>query len=279
MGMVCNGTAWVMPTYNTPSISHPIVSAGMMYDAFGASVTIPATYKNIGYMYNLGGWNSFEIALNSVATVIEGTGGLLSFQKPGVGATTSVNTDQLDRWAATALDFGTDPATGMSWGRWAGGTISQIAIGGTPTGNTTQSGSLHWFSTGTQTQAVTLPVTGTWNYTLMGRTSPTDNTGAIGTLNSASFSANFTAQTVNVGVNVTVNANTLNAVSTGVPILAGGNFKDSAPVVTCMPACGSTAGSVIGGQFSAPTGQGVGIGYGLVNGAQTVSGTAVFRQQ
>jgi hypothetical protein len=258
-----------------------------MYDAFQQPRSLldpitfmPINYKNIGYMYNLGGANSFEIALNNTSTVLfDMYGGVGSFQAPAIPGVSSVNSIQLDQGTAVPFDLGLDTMTGMSWGRWQGGSVSQVLIGNMPTPNTANTGSLHWFSTGSQTQAVTLPVTGTWNYALVGHTSPTDNTGAVGTLNSATFSANFTAQTVNVGVNVTVNANTLNAVSTGVPILAGGNFKDTAPVVTCVPACGSTAGSVIGGQFSAPTGQGVGVGYGLVNGAQTVNGVAVFKQQ
>lgn len=293
MGMVCNGTAWVMPTYNTPSAAHPSVSAGSMYDAFGMSVLLPAaptTYKNIGYMYNLNGMNSFEIALNNTATVLPDMyGGLGSFQAPSVPGASSTNNIQLDQGLAMPFDFGTDFVTGMSWGRWQGGPVSEVLIGNMPSPNTSSTGSLHWFSTGTQTQAVTLPVTGTWNYALMGHTSPTDNTGVVGTLNSATFSANFSAQTVNVGVNVSVPASsasmampvTLNANAVSVPILAGGNFKTLAPTVSCAGSgCFSPTGSgVIGGQFSAPNGQGVGVGYGLVNGGQTVNGAAVFRQQ
>lgn len=286
-GLVCAGV-WMTPAMGYPAFSaYPGPNA--IYDAFGVIQPV-VTYRNIGYMYNLSGWNNFEIALNSAANVIEGTGGLLSFQKPAIGAMTSLNSDQLDRLTATALDFGTDPGTGMSWGRWAGGTISQIAIGGTPTGNTPQTGSLHWFATSGATQQVMLPTTGTWSYAKVGNTSPTDNAGTVGALTGATFSANFSAQTVNVGLTVNMPASPvasfggavqLNANAMNVPIMPGGNFKDIAPSVTCGGSgCASpVGGGVIGGQFSAPTGQAVGVGYGLVNGGQTVNGAAVFKQQ
>lgn len=290
MGMVCNAGVWGYPAFGTPGFATPL-GGGMMYGAFGATpITMPATYKNIGFMYNLNGMNSFEIALNNTATVLPDMyGGLGSFQAPSVPGASSTNNIQLDQGLAMPLDFGTDFTTGMSWGRWQGGPVSEVLIGNMPSPNTSSTGSLHWFSTGMQTQAVTLPVTGTWNYALVGHTSPTDNTGVIGTLNSATFSANFSAQTVNVGLNVSVPASsasmampvTLNANAVSVPILAGGNFKTLAPTVSCAGSgCFSPTGSgVIGGQFSAPNGQGVGVGYGLVNGGQTVNGAAVFRQQ
>jgi hypothetical protein len=263
----------------------------MMYDAFGITpVTIPANYKNIGYIYNLNGANSFEIALNNISTIFTGTsGGLSSFQSPIAPSTSSVNAIQLDQGSAMTFDLGADPMTGMSWGRWQGGAVSQVAIGSLPTPNTANTGSLHWFSTGMQTQAVTLPITGTWNYALIGNTSPTDNTGVTGMLNNATFNANFSTQTVNVDLSVSMPASsasmampvTLNAIANNVPILAGGNFKTITPTVSCAGSgCYSPTGSgVIGGQFSAPAGQGVGVGYGLLNGTQTVNGTAVFRQQ
>ena len=296
MNMVCNGTQWTTPTYGTPGIPnlafptiHNTPPVNGMYDAFEVDVSIPASYKNIGYMYNLGGANSFEIALNNTATtLLDMYGALSSFQAPSVGGASSVNVIQLDQGTAVPFDMGSDPMTGMSWGRWQGGNVNLTVLPGTAT-PTAQTGSLHWFSTGMQTQAVTLPVTGTWNYALIGNTSPTDNTGVVGTLNNATFNANFSTQTVNVGVSVSMPASsassampvTLNANTSNGSILAGGNFKTVIPTVSCTGSgCFSPTGSgVIGGQFSAPTGQGVGVGYGLVNGGQTVNGTAVFKQQ
>jgi hypothetical protein len=258
---------------------------------------MPINYKNIGYMYNLNGANSFEIALNNTSTntstvFFDTYGGVGSFQAPAIPGLSSVNSIQLDQGTAMPFDSGADLMTGMSWGRWQGGNVNltDITVSPVTTTSTAQTGSLHWFSTGNQTQAVTLPVTGTWNYALSGKTSPTDNAGMVGTLNNATFNANFSSQTVNVGLSVSMPGSsasmlampvTLNANANNVPILAGGNFKTIAPTVSCAGSgCFSTVGSgVIGGQFSAPTGQGVGVGYGLVNGAQTVNGVAVFKQQ
>lgn len=285
-GMTCSGGWWTtQSTYATPGFAAP-PAPGWMWDAFGVQVTIPATYKNIGYMYNLSG-NFFEMALNSTTTIgLDGNGMLTSFQLP-LGGGTSTNGYQLDMNTAVQMDFGTDFMTGMSWGRWQGGTVNQTMLPSVPTPMSQAGNSLHWFSTGSQTQAVTLPVTGMWTYGLSGWTQPTDNAGTVGVLNSATFSANFSAQTVNVGVNVNMPASpmtsaqavTLNASALNVPILAGGNFKTNTPAVTCAGAgCAGPVSGVIGGQFSAPNGSGVGVGYGLNNGAQTVNGVAVFRQ-
>jgi ABC-type Fe3+/spermidine/putrescine transport system ATPase subunit len=277
---------WKATTFATPGGLTP-PTTGKIYDAFNSMVTMPTTYRNIGYVFtDSANVTSMEMALNNSTTTVFGgaIGGLTSYQLPLGGATTSTNTYQRDIGTAVAMDFGVDAATGMMWGRWKGGAFVQTQLGFAPV-NVSQAGSLHWFSTGVQNQAVTLPVTGTWNYTLVGNTPPTDNAGTSGTLNSANFSANFTTQTVNVGVNVSLPASpanaafpvTLNASAVGVPIMAGGNFKTTTPTVTCVSGtCGATGG-VIGGQFSAPNGAGVGVGYGLKNGPQTVSGVAVFR--
>jgi len=262
-----------------------------MYDAFGVLVSAPSSYKNIGYMNNLGGRNSLEIALNDAVNIGgDQLGGLTSFHIPQPNGASSENKYQLDKGTALPFDLGADPVTGMMWGRWQGGVIIQTDLITLEVVQKSQAGSLHWFATPTSSQAVTLPVTGTWNYALIGNTSPTDNVGTVGTLNNATFNANFTAQTVSVGLSVNMPSSsasntalpvTLNANANNVPILAGGNFKTNTPTVSCSGAgCYSPTGSgVIGGQFSAPTGQGVGVGYGLVNGAQTVSGAAVFKQQ
>lgn len=172
---------------------------------------------------------------------------------------------------APQLDFGIDPVSGMAWGRWQPNWVnSDPALGTMPT-------SLHYFTAPTQTVAINLPITGTFNYIRVGNTTPTDNLGNQGTLNSATFSANFTAHTVTAAVDVTVAGNTLNGSGSGNIIGAG--FNIPTPTVTCTTGnCGPHAGSVIGGQFSGPNGVGAGVGYGLVNGQQVVNGVAVFRR-
>jgi hypothetical protein len=255
-----------------------------MYDAFGAAVIIPTNgYRNINYTYAMtASSTAMEIAL--VTTSVAQTSPTTTFAAPSSNGTGTSSTNVATFTAGNSLvDFGYDSVSGMSWGRWQGSWVTTQA---TATVTAASTSNLHWFATQTQTQAVTLPVTGTWSYTLVGNTQPTDNVGTIGTLGSATFSANFSAQTVDVGVNVSMPASsannafpvTLNASAVGVAILSGGNFKTTAPTVTCTAGtCGGTPSGVIRGQFSAPNGAGVGVGYGLNNGAQTINGVLVFR--
>jgi hypothetical protein len=177
------------------------------------------------------------------------------------------------------LDFGIDQATGMAWGRWQAGWASMNpGQGAMPT-------SLHFFTVPTQTVAINLPITGTFTYTKVGNTTPTDNFGNQGALTTATFSADFTNQRVNVAVGATMSGGNNNvatptvvgATANNLPITAGGSFNTAAPVMSCSGACGALSG-VVGGQLSGPTGMGAGVGYGLTNGTQVINGAAVFRR-
>jgi hypothetical protein len=139
------------------------------------------------------------------------------------------------------------------------------------------------------TGPVTLPSAGTYAYSKVGNTLPTDNMGVAGSLNSASLSANFLAQTVDVAVNVTAAGATLDALAKGVPIQQRANFfadsKMTGPtalVVTCQSgACGDANHGALGGGFGGPGGMAAAITYGFEKtgaNAATVSGVAVFKR-
>lgn len=258
-------------------------SPGMMYDAFGAQVLIPTSgYRQIGYARSLTGVASMDMALNGATTVSSAPGGAItSFNVPSVNAAAVSSTNQFTVGIGNALqmDFGVDPVSGMSWGRWQGSWVtSKPAQGIVPVG---VNSNLHWFALPTQTQAITLPVTGTVSYTYTGGTAPTDNHGTLGTLTSATMNVNFTAQQVNVSIGVNMPASAgaaavqMNAAANNLPILPGGNFKTITPTVSCT-GCASAATGAIGGQFS-QGGVGVGVGYGFQNGAQIVNGVAAFK--
>ena len=269
----------------------PAPAAGMMYDAFGVQVRVPASgYRNIGYAHSLTGGSAVDIALNPAGSVATRPGGAVtSFSAPSFdgASVTSANQLNIRVGTATLMDFGTDPVTGMSWGRWQGGQMNQTSLASgqvTPLAN--GAGSTHWFVSPTQTQAVTLPLTGVIPYSLAGKTTPTDASGALGTLNSASFTANFTNATVDIGLNVSMPAArtptpspsiTINANAFGVPILPGANFRTTSPTIHC-PACTGATSGTIAGQFSGPGGAGAGVGYGFTNGTRVINGTAVFRK-
>ncbi|MDO8349650.1 MAG: hypothetical protein Q7S94_00670 [Gallionella sp.] len=179
----------------------------------------------------------------------------------------------------------------VSWGRWTAGTVVNVQdrTSGVWQNNITLAGGAHAVVGSVATGPVSLPTSGTYTYNQVGGTSPTDQAGVAGTLNSATLSANFTAQTVDVGVNVTAGGATLNAAATSVPIMNRANFfTDSkmtgagALAVTCTAGlCGTTNGGGIGGGFGGTGGVVAAITYGFEKGglnAGTVNGVAVFQQ-
>lgn len=254
-------------------------------------VALASTTMNIYGLVLDGGFNN-------VSRVTEVAGGVTAFDS-GFGnynASLNNNSATLAIGTATASGLGTDPVTGISWGRWDGGSIN---ITDRTTGVTTPTalgaGSLHWIAAPSMTAPVALPTTGTYNYVLAGGTVPTDNLGNVGTLNSATLTANFTAQTVDVGVSVGItnatNPTTLVASGAGIPIQQRTMF-DAATVgavggpsglltATCTGAgcaVSSPLQARISGAFTGTTGTGAGMMYGFNNGGTVVSGVAALKQ-
>ena len=105
---------------------------------------------------------------------------------------------RVEHVGGTTLDQGRDAqragATGLQWGRWSGGSVVSTVDGASvsaPLG----SDSLHWIAAGDATQPQ-LPTMGRADFELIGNTDPTDDTGHVGTLGSATLGADFTARTV-----------------------------------------------------------------------------------
>ena len=185
---------------------------------------------------------------------------------------------------ASVAQSGMDPETGLVWGRWSGG-VATVTSGGTQQSLPLNTSSLHYVFSGVQNGPVSLPLTGTATYDLIGSTSPTDGNGNVGRLDSATLAANFTNRTVDLGVNLTITGQTINASALGVPIYREqyfSAFRGNAPqgipvpqnlIINCQPACSNPVGSV-DGFFAGRSGQGAGMMYNL-NGA---SGAAAFRR-
>lgn len=249
---------------------------------------IPAGQTNAGAVVPLtmGGYN------NAGNVLFDAAGNAIQFHadKPfSNGGAISIN-----KGTATLAGLGTDPVSGISWGRWQGGALTSTdlvnnATGTIPNNNNTSS---HWITGPVMTGPVTLPVSGTYNYVLAGGTAPTDSLGGVGTLNSATLSANFTAQTVNIGVNVTTpNVGNLAASAVNVPIEQKNFFGASTAnalnggsnagllTVTCPAGCaGSTLSGDVGGVFTGPGAIGAGMVYGLQKDAVIVNGVAAFHR-
>ncbi len=183
-------------------------------------------------------------------------------------------------------DSGSDPVSGISWGRWEGGSINITKRTDGTSKTLPLAGSLHWIAGPTQTAAVTLPVSGTFTYVNAGGTKPTDNLGNVGVLNSATLTANFTAQTVDVGVNATIAGATLAGSASAVPIIqrtafAAGPDMPAPVTVTCTGTCGTTHQGTIVGGFTGPGATGAAMMYSLQKigaNASITSGVVGFRR-
>ena len=233
---------------------------------------------------------------NNTSRVTEVAGNVTAFDS-GLGnynASFNNNSATLAIGTAAASGLGTDPVTGISWGRWGGGSINITdRTTGVVTPSALGTSSLHWIATPSMTAPVALPTTGTYNYVLAGGTAPSDNLGNVGTLNSASLVANFTAQTVDVGVNVSItnaaNPTTLVASGTGIPIqqramfdAATGNIGAAGMLTATCSGAGCAAAAPtqarISGAFTGTNGVGVGMMYGFNNGGAIISGVAALKQ-
>jgi hypothetical protein len=201
---------------------------------------------------------------------------------------------------ATVLESGFDPATGIKWGRYGGGVVAVFdRISGSPLkAADVSTQNWHFIMGPTAVGPTMLPVTGTFTYTNVGGTHPTDNLGsAAGVLNAATLVADFAAQTVNAGVNLSVNGQTWAAGGSAIPIQqrqffeasrgpSGGGNMNVCVGATCgtttLPTASTanTSGKIIGA-FNGTSGQGLGMAYSLNQGGitgSTVSGVAAFKR-
>ncbi|HXN16142.1 MAG TPA: hypothetical protein VN878_07175, partial [Usitatibacter sp.] len=180
------------------------------------------------------------------------------------------------------VESGVDPTTGLVWGRWGGG-VAQVSAGGQSDSIYLNHTSLHYIFAPTQSGPVTLPLTGAATYDVIGSTSPTDFSGNVGRLNSATLNANFTNRVVDASVNVAINGQTWTGAASSMPIYRDQSFSAYAgsPVaglpnpnalsVGCTPGCGQGAGGSFDGFFTGRSGQSAGLMYRLGNNQGTVA--------
>jgi hypothetical protein len=135
--------------------------------------------------------------------------------------------------------------------------------------------SLHYIFAGTQSGPVTLPLTGTATYDVIGSTSPTDFNGHVGTLDSARLDANFTNRTASAAVNLSINGQTWSGSADNMPIYRDQYFSaySGTPIagvpnpnplaITCAPSCGQNANGSFDGFFAGRNGARAGLMYNL----------------
>lgn len=206
-------------------------------------------------------------------------GRVSSFAAPSVNGNRLVGHTNYSQGTSAIVDNGFDPATGLVWGRWSGGTAT---VGGQSA--SLANSSVHYIFGAVQSGPVSLPLTGSAVYDVVGSTRPTDSAGRVGTMNSATLAANFSARTVDASVNIGINSQTWNGVANGVPIYrdqyfsayGGGTIagvpRPSQLTITCAPNCTPTipTGS-LDGFFTGRTGRGAGVMYNLGGNAGAVA--------
>ncbi len=210
-------------------------------------------------------------------------GAVSAFTAPYVNGNQLAGHRNYAQGTASVADNGFDATTGLVWGRWAGGTAN---VGGVSTN--LSNASLHYIFGPTQNGPVSLPLTGTATYDVVGSTRPTDTQGHIGTLNSATLNANFTQRTVDTSINVGINGQTWTGTAQAVPIYRdqyfsayGGSSVPGIPrpsvfAITCAPNCTPTTPSgSIDGFFTGRSGRGAGVMYNMNN----ISGAVAFSRR
>lgn len=247
---------------------------------------------------------SIEGDENAVGRVVDGPSGLIEFvgkARDFTPLTTTALSDieipaTIKIGSAANRDVGSATIAGITvnWGRWEGGNVDIYSRdGAVKLGTIDNSGrSIHWLTSSVLTSATALtalPLTGTATYTIAGHTNPTDFKGNVGTLNSATLTADFSNAKVNAGINVSFNSptNTSNWTMTAnnMPIRGKDGFEAGTALngingithtTTCSGAsCGTQNIGHIDGVFFGG-GQGAVVTYGMATGspAQTASGTA-----
>jgi hypothetical protein len=200
----------------------------------------------------------------------QATGHIRGFSTPASLGGSFVPYAALSIGTASVLDAGFDPATGLSWGRWSGGTAS-VSNGTSTSQIQLGNSSLHYVFAGSQSGPVALPLTGTAVYDVVGSTRPT-NGSSVGTFGSATLNANFTARTVDLGVSFSINNQNWTASAGNVPIYRdltfGAYTGQSAPgaaalTISCNPGCGGGASGAVDGFFTGRNGRGAGMMYNV----------------
>lgn len=210
-------------------------------------------------------------------------GRVIAFAGPVLNGNNLIGHQPYALGTATISDAGFDATTGLTWGRWSGGSAT---IGGQNVA--LNNSSLHTIFSANQSVPVTLPLTGTAIYDVIGSTKPTDLRGNVGNLNSATLNANFSARTVNTSVNVTVANQTWNASASNVPIYRNQYFsayagagvpglpRPSELLISCSPNCTpANATGSLDGFFTGRAGQGAGVLYNINN----IAGALAFRRR
>ncbi|WP_286758071.1 hypothetical protein, partial [Ralstonia sp. RL] len=261
--------------------------------AFGASVEVMAGFPfndpNSGHPHADAYY--FNGPENSVTR--DAAGNLIAVKDSGSGSYRYSYRASLTQSGSVMTDAGKDAGTGLSWGRWQGGTVTRTSqywgtdaggnfglgannasgafvIGGTDTTSSALgTGSLHWIAgSGAAPDYLPQVLTGTASYTKIGGTHPTDMLGRTGTLNSANLAVDFTNQLASANVNFTIGSDTWDMQSNGMRLHGPSFFSTmSCTATTCTSSVALTKnGAATSSTGTASTGFAIGSMSGALTG-------------
>ena len=252
-------------TTNTlPSTNVQLGNTTMLLSVTSGQMLNPATGQPIGAISGSSGAGGSAGGGSTAATITlpadmiwPGNAGI-SAAEIATGRVTIVCPDpffcNVKNPASTFVNNGSDVATQQAWGIWQGtanatsGFYLKAAPGGSIinfSANNAQSS--YAYAIGPMFTG-TLPATGTFNYIYLGGVITNSTTSAVGTVNSASLTVNFTAATVQNTLNATIAGTTYSVNTPASAINANGSMGIG---TTCTPACNATAFTAFNGTAGA----------------------------
>lgn len=176
-----------------------------------------------------------------------------------------------------------DAGNNITLGRWAGADLS--VLGSTASNG----GGVHFgYATAGFPAYLSEVLTGTATYTLAGATTPTNQSGATGTLSTATLNVNFSSRTLNAILAVALGSNNWNLTANNVPISLNSFFASTADRLTITNGNGQSSasnGAIFGsieGSFVGTSLSGAILGYsfadqsGSSSNFNSISGVAAF---
>lgn len=174
---------------------------------------------------------------------------------------------------------GLDPQTALHWGRWSGGQVQLDFADGSQQTISTEQANLHFIQSVVSNDVPAMPSTGSSEFALIGNTDPTTDAGSAGFLGHAHLSANFTEQTVDSDLALSVNEQLWEAsgsgdigsgLGEGTPANVFAGDYDAVQVDRELDGNGQFSG------FFTDQAGAAGLSYRLNQGETSVSGVAAF---
>lgn len=226
-------------------------------------LTGTATY-GLALAYDTCGDSCFDaIATTAVTATLDAQGLLASFE----GSSGSIG-----RGTASVVDSSNDGV--IAWGRWVNGTLTGDPL--TLSGNN----SVHYvvgLPTPSADIAALQASNATATYALLGGTSPTNDSGEVGRLDTAgTLKANFGSMQVDVDFKTIMKLNTYSVTARAIPITGAGFSASNLSTSGCVSTCDTD----ISGFFAGPMAARAGLSYLISDtGRGTTIGTAAFTKK